>query len=132
MYVNYYDDDQTDVSITQEVGYEYYYEITQTSKGPFGYDYIKLKKFLDKVDRFDFVFSLQHEINSKSKMPSDCYEWKITQNYKYSLHGVINVSLDTDRLGCGSQSSNCLSSKYNEEIYLAELICRYSGWAQSD
>jgi len=39
-------------------------------------------------------------------MPSNCYEWKITQNYKYNLHGVINVSLDTIRSTCESQSSN--------------------------
>lgn len=61
---------------------------------------------MDKVSKFTFIFSLKHELNSKSEMPEECYDWKITQNYRYSLHGAVNVSLDVERNGCSSQSSN--------------------------
>ena len=45
-------------------------------------------------------FTLNHHVNHNMELSSNCYKWKITQHLDYSMHGVINAVLTTERSSC--------------------------------
>ena len=88
------------------------YEISPDNFGPFNNTVSNedLKEFMDTVERFSMDFSFKHTLNAKTKTSHNCYKWQLTQNYEYTNHGVVVVTLDTDRTNCESYSSKYIFS----------------------
>ena len=93
LYVDYLHYDEV-----KDLGYQFEYDITETDFGPFSH--LNPKKYLDKVKRFEMKFTLNHHVNHNMELSSNCYKWKITQHLDYSMHGVINAVLTTERSSC--------------------------------
>lgn len=83
-------------------GFEDEYKLTTQNLGPF--EFKNVKSFLDIVSEFELQFTLEHHLNKNVDTSATCYEWKISQIYKYTLHGPIMVSQDFLRGVCQSDS----------------------------
>jgi len=86
-------------------GYTHEYKLTPQYLGPFT-SKESTKDFLKKVKRFELSFSFYHHLNSQIPTASTCYLWTIRQEYDYSNHGPIDVSMATDRSFCKSEIFN--------------------------
>lgn len=94
MYVKYLSNDQVD-----DDNYEYIYYLNRTYSGPFEI-FPNVKTFLDKVQYFQFKFSIKHVLPSDVDLASTCYEWELTQNYDFAMHGPITVTLNAASSVC--------------------------------
>jgi hypothetical protein len=74
------------------------YILHEEDLGPF--DHYPPKVFIELVSSFMLEFSFKHKLNHNIPTSSDCYTWKIFQNYDYSMHGPVTVSLDFSRGVC--------------------------------
>jgi hypothetical protein len=62
-------------------------------------------------------FELIHDVNSHFPTSSTCFTWKIKQRYVYTLHGIISVTLSTDRGNCGDDSGIIYSDFLSKEFF---------------
>lgn len=88
-------------------GYLIEYNLLPNDFGPFSDN---ADNFLDEVSDFDIEFNLIHEVNTYVETASNCYDWKITQKFDYSSHGIVIASLDTYRKSCHSEPCNYIYS----------------------
>lgn len=111
MYVDYlhYED-------VKDLGYQFEYDITESDLGPFSH--LNPKKYLDKVKRFEMKFTLNHHLNHHMDLSSNCYQWKITQLFDYSMHGVINTMLSTERSTCSGQ----IISPNSQHMWIGAIV----------
>ena len=84
-------------------GYKIEYSLYNNNLGPFS---INADDFLDELKEFKIEYNIIHNLNRYVDTSSDCYSWKIIQNYDYSSHGVVTTSLDTYRASCHTQPCN--------------------------
>ena len=104
-------------------GYKIEYSLYNNNLGPFS---INADDFLDELKEFKIEYNIIHNLNRYVDTSSDCYSWKIIQNYDYSSHGVVTTSLDTYRASCHTQPCNWLFSLYFWKIYLTRICNMHS------
>ena len=100
----------------KDLGYQFEYDITQTDLGPFSH--LNPKKYLDKVKRFEMKFTFNHNLNHNMDLSSNCYKWKITQHFDYSMHGVVNAVLSTERSTC----SGLIISPNSQHMWIGSMV----------
>ena len=120
MYVEY-----NDVTKAAEKNFKTEYKLTPISLGPFSQ--AKLTDFIDIVNGFSIEFGLIHNLDSKFQTSSSCFTWHITQNYKYSLHGPITVSLKFERGVCGDDESKNYSDFLLKKYFLLNFNVLIAG-----
>jgi hypothetical protein len=111
LYVDYLHYDEA-----KDLGYEIEYDITEDDLGPFSH--LNPKKFLDKVKRFEMKFTLNHHLNHHMDLSSNCYKWTINQHFDYSMHGVVNAVLGTERGTC----SGSIISPNSTNMWLGVIV----------
>lgn len=111
LYVDYLHYDEV-----KDLGYEFEYDITEDDLGPFSH--LNPKKYLDKVKRFEMKFTLNHHLNHHMDLSSNCYKWTISQHFDYSMHGVVNTVLSTDRGTC----SGHIISPNSQHMWIGVIV----------
>jgi hypothetical protein len=100
----------------KDLGYQFEYNITETDLGPF--TLFNPKKFIDSVKRFQMKFTLNHYVSEDLDLSSNCYKWKLTQEYDYSTHGVVNAVLAVERSSC----SGDIFSPNSENMWIGVIV----------
>lgn len=86
------------------------YKLTPEYLGPLIAN--KDKEFIDLVDTFTLEFKLIHDVNSNFPTSSDCFVWHIGLSFKYTLHGPIQVTLNTERTDCSANREAFFAKPY--------------------
>ena len=120
MYIDYLDRSKAFVIYKKDKDMETKYILKENDLGPF--DHYPPKVFLELVSSFMLEFSFKHKFDHNVPTASSCYTWKIYQNYEYSMHGPITVSLDFDRGVCDQGVCNLYSVNFSAKYYSLNLF----------
>ena len=93
------------------------WNITENNLGPFIYSDNELKDFLNYVEKFEINYNFNTYVPFYYKQHLECFGWKITQTYDFSLKAHFIVNLQIEKNACSDKTELTFY-----EIFFARLL----------